>query len=634
MPPLFNLGPFGLSNNTSTMQPSTRPSASPYAVAISLTSNVCQDRRVITLQPGEGVQIGRASKSEVKNLQPADDNALFDCPVVSRQHAELRVSSYQPRSEQVTITDLDSLHGTTVNGRRIEAQRSFTLKSGDVIKLGERVTRGDDTHDGISVTFRRLDDISTNHYQVPSPSEPEASDYESDVESVRSIARDPSSAHTTPESNKIKLGSQDQPIFIAESVPAPVIDLSKDEQDQNAMQPAQRHIIPDTYEDDESLVAEEDDVDEGAYVASDNESVDLGSVQASEDQSVVLGDDFDDKEDDQNIFPDDDISDADRFSDGEDSGFVAPTFAPDDDFTAPVESIQEQVAELRPIDQFNTMNNQAQTVNNSFTEPKPRYDPVRNSQPPVENEAPKSDPAPIFVKPPARTYTYDPFGHGTDFVNPATNSYYRSRWDMRPPQHPAFHVYPKKPAPAPVPSVFDNYLNPQPFASLLEPYTNTSAFFNALQQPLDPMPQPTYAPQVAPIQPQISPVANDTTITASTGKISIPSIIDGVNQDAAVTGDESQKVVSPTGNKRKASEMEASEEKNESSAPLAVQQTAEVVTATATPRIKRRRTRRHGTVNQLTTSFAKYTGAAVVGAAATCAFLSSPAAQWVIDYLG
>ncbi|KAK4503759.1 hypothetical protein PRZ48_004674 [Zasmidium cellare] len=637
MPPLYSTGPFGLS--TSTMQPSTRPSASPNTATISLISNAWQDRRVITLRSGESVKIGRASKSEVKNLQPADDNALFDCPVVSRQHAELRFSAWKPSSEQVTIIDLASLHGTTVNGRRVESEQPFSLKSGDVIKLGERVTRGDDTHDGMSLTYTRLGEMPSTQYhdlspvgpsfQVPlSPSEHDQSDYESDMESIRSVAKDGSSAHTTPDSNKIKLGSQDKPIFIGDSVPAPVIDLSGGEQDEDAVQPAQRHVIPDTYdEDNESLVAEEDDVDEGAYVASDNESVDKDSVRGLEDghQSVVF-DDEDEEEDieeNQDIFPDDDISeDADRFSDGEGSGFVAPVFARDDDFAAPADNFKEKVVEL-----LNTTNIQAQAVNNPFTEPKPRYDPVRNSQPPTDNEAAKSVPAPASIKP---TRPYEPFGPGSNYLNPATNCCFSSRWDVRPPGHSTFGYFPKPApvtAPAPIPDAFENYLDPQPFAPLLEPFANTNPWYTAPQQPMAPLPTPT----AASFQPQ-TPVVHDTTITATSSKISIPNIIekDSVSNEASADAELSN-ITSPAGNKRKASEMEA-DEVDQLAAPPAT----EVTTPTATPRSKRRRTRRQGTgtVREVTVSLAKYTGAAVAGAAATVAFLNSPAAQWVIDYLG
>lgn len=34
------------------------------------------------------------------------------------------------------------MHGTSINGRRIEPNTSHALKPGDVLKFGDRVTRG------------------------------------------------------------------------------------------------------------------------------------------------------------------------------------------------------------------------------------------------------------------------------------------------------------------------------------------------------------------------------------------------------------------------------------------------------------------------------------------------------------
>lgn len=45
--------------------------------------------RHLTLHAGRPITIGRASKNTSKNLQPAPNNAFFDCPVMSRNHAEL-----------------------------------------------------------------------------------------------------------------------------------------------------------------------------------------------------------------------------------------------------------------------------------------------------------------------------------------------------------------------------------------------------------------------------------------------------------------------------------------------------------------------------------------------------------------
>lgn len=116
----------------------------PYVTSISLTSNTTDDHRTLELIPGKTYIIGRASKNK-HDMRPGPDNALFDCAVVSREHAELRSSPWQPPGRQVTLTDKRSLHGTTVNGSRLIPNSPFALKTGDVIKFGEKVARGDGT---------------------------------------------------------------------------------------------------------------------------------------------------------------------------------------------------------------------------------------------------------------------------------------------------------------------------------------------------------------------------------------------------------------------------------------------------------------------------------------------------------
>lgn len=64
-----------------------------YAVVIKLTAdeNIKDLRkRTITLTQGnDTLQIGRASKVTTKGFVAASDNAWFDSPVMSRDHAEI-----------------------------------------------------------------------------------------------------------------------------------------------------------------------------------------------------------------------------------------------------------------------------------------------------------------------------------------------------------------------------------------------------------------------------------------------------------------------------------------------------------------------------------------------------------------
>ncbi|RMZ17431.1 hypothetical protein D0862_00800 [Hortaea werneckii] len=183
------------------------PSSATRDIPVTLTpSTDTSDLRHLSL--AGRITIGRASRSEIKNLQASPTNALFDCPVVSRAHA---VIDFHPRREydqQVTITDLKSMHGTAVNGQRLLSHAPHILRSGDIIKLGDRVVRGPDHHDAIQITFRRQPlppILGAGTYAVP------MDESASDAESTFSEQDDLSSAQTTPEQDKFRFGSQLQP---------------------------------------------------------------------------------------------------------------------------------------------------------------------------------------------------------------------------------------------------------------------------------------------------------------------------------------------------------------------------------------------------------------------------------------
>lgn len=227
------------------------------AIPVTLTSATDpQDRRHLSVIPGKSFIIGRASRTQHTDLRPAWDNALFDSQTVSRTHAELKADLSAASSDQVTIMDRDSLHGTQVNGRRLERFKPMTLRSGDLLHFGTSVTRGHGTstpldplqpscfptdtsavatHDGVTVIFDRAPSsppetsqtLAANstqlskgfHVKVPSDSEGGSDEedyaqsiYDEDLEHL-------SSAHTTPEQVKTKPGSQQHPIDVDRSVP-------------------------------------------------------------------------------------------------------------------------------------------------------------------------------------------------------------------------------------------------------------------------------------------------------------------------------------------------------------------------------------------------------------------------------
>lgn len=216
------------------------------AIPVTLTSvKNPADKRYLVIYHGSSTLIGRASKSESKNLQPSPTNALFDCPVISREHAELKTNKFASAGEQITITDRGSMHGTHVNGRKLDRFVPFTLRSGDLLQFGTRVTRGPgmfellntsldnnaklvllDTHDGVYVTFEgNVAKPTSSKFVVPDGSEDELSDEEenssvshiSDDEEVEEV----SSAKTTPEQVKSQPGSAQQPIDLTSMPPPP-----------------------------------------------------------------------------------------------------------------------------------------------------------------------------------------------------------------------------------------------------------------------------------------------------------------------------------------------------------------------------------------------------------------------------
>ncbi|CAI6086260.1 unnamed protein product [Clonostachys chloroleuca] len=82
--------------------------------------------------------IGRQS-SRRRGLEAASNNFLFDCPVMSRDHATIKLDNDK---QEVSIKDAGSLHGTFVNSQRLRDQESKRLLTGDVITFGVNIDRG------------------------------------------------------------------------------------------------------------------------------------------------------------------------------------------------------------------------------------------------------------------------------------------------------------------------------------------------------------------------------------------------------------------------------------------------------------------------------------------------------------
>ncbi|KAH8592786.1 SMAD/FHA domain-containing protein [Bisporella sp. PMI_857] len=115
-----------------------------------LNGNINISERAIVLSPENIIRIGRASKSPNKNLTAAVDNAWFDSPVMSREHAELQFHS---QNSTVTIRDIGSMHGTFVNSTRLLPHVTNNLSNGDTLVLGIEVKRGSEIFPACSFIF-------------------------------------------------------------------------------------------------------------------------------------------------------------------------------------------------------------------------------------------------------------------------------------------------------------------------------------------------------------------------------------------------------------------------------------------------------------------------------------------------
>ncbi|KAL9583640.1 MAG: hypothetical protein Q9212_002583 [Teloschistes hypoglaucus] len=116
-----------------------------HQVTVTLTPSENDEdfTRVIKLnQSTDSITIGRASKTTSKNLVAAWDNAWFDSPIMSREHAKLSVT-YDGKTYDVHLQDLGSTHGTWLGSRRLAAFEKFTLRStSDVVTFGTTIMSG------------------------------------------------------------------------------------------------------------------------------------------------------------------------------------------------------------------------------------------------------------------------------------------------------------------------------------------------------------------------------------------------------------------------------------------------------------------------------------------------------------
>lgn len=641
------------------------------ATSITLTPvNNPLDRRELTLTQGNPLIIGRASTSEAKNLKAATDNALFDCPVVSRSHAELHYNPWAPLHDQIVIKDQNSMHGTTVNDIRLQPRDSFSLRSGDHIKLGERVARGpgetcshitpgmlhshadkraSDMHDGVIVTFRRSANNpghthqpakQTAGFEVPTPSDdesPEPSDDESDV-SVEEV----SSAKTTPEQGKAKLGSQEQPIEVESSAPLRQIINLADNDEMFVQPPASRYYLPTfmrTTAASQSKKVIEDSIDKAARIRDGGQASIDSVLEKSHEQAldgaIAPSEDEDEMEHDDQIA---DLSDS-------DASDLESHYGEDED------EDDDQVHKRQPSPELGS----DQDYTPYYTAPRSsyqsRYDPVRGSNPPAA--VPASSLAVDYgftAEPykPSSTYTYV----APPTVQwPAANSGDRSRWDVAPPPPPPPPHHPQRIFPAAADMGSSCLMDPacymfpdaqthsspsnKPFSSSVTgPSPSGPSFPIAWEPPLYNRAPGSRAERTWPC-------------VASKTKISIPDLVDEEHDivKLAENADDTQGLLSYksapcTGTKRKADEISRAmpTSKQEAADAWATDLDFCVDEDGGMPLMRavvsdERPARRQKTKKSAGCEVARFGLAAVAGSAATVAFLVSPLAEKVLNWL-
>ncbi|RYP07353.1 hypothetical protein DL764_002569 [Monosporascus ibericus] len=127
------------------------------------------ERRLTFTRQNPTIAIGRASKVSSKGFVAAADNAWFDSPVMSREHAELSVD-FDKTPKAVYIKDVNSLHGTfhkrgdgLGNETKLAQGHLTKLESGDILRFGIDIYRHNETFPPCYVDFLIQEETMESH---------------------------------------------------------------------------------------------------------------------------------------------------------------------------------------------------------------------------------------------------------------------------------------------------------------------------------------------------------------------------------------------------------------------------------------------------------------------------------------
>ncbi|KAE8453084.1 hypothetical protein EG329_012271 [Mollisiaceae sp. DMI_Dod_QoI] len=147
-----------------------------------LDGNVTPVERILILEPSSPTApIGRASKSISKGLFSAVDNAWFDSPVMSREHAQITMNA---EDKIITIQDIGSMHGTHLNDTELARNVPSTVNNGDTVVFGAEVRRGPETFPACSfrVNYEFTQTQTANTFAFPESSDIEDAEGEEDYD--------------------------------------------------------------------------------------------------------------------------------------------------------------------------------------------------------------------------------------------------------------------------------------------------------------------------------------------------------------------------------------------------------------------------------------------------------------------
>ncbi|CAG8449779.1 15489_t:CDS:2 [Acaulospora morrowiae] len=130
---------------------SESPATASRTVAVNLfplTDSIVFSPKHLTFAPDQEIKVGRVSGSRNQKEAKAE-NGVFNCDVMSREHAMLKESN-----GKIMIKDTKSTHGTFVNSVRLgdgsKDSEWKELKHGDVITFGHSVKRNQNLYKHLS----------------------------------------------------------------------------------------------------------------------------------------------------------------------------------------------------------------------------------------------------------------------------------------------------------------------------------------------------------------------------------------------------------------------------------------------------------------------------------------------------